>query len=469
LCLCLMGLLIDLENKNKLTTDQKPFMPPVRQYIKSFVNKHETDNLQDAMFSFAIMKLQEFWNFCIKDARHSHGDSRFFSDISLAFNRKEYLAYLLGADVISALSSVILNCKKRVLVTLDDFDTIFDTFRRESKDLEITERAKFELNWLRSFLLLVFSIKDSNCKDKQFFSSLDFCITIPKDRYTEIESTERDGYRYNNRTCHILWSGIELCQMLLKRLEKMTGYKSNESALPNEQLNEVCEKQFKALPKDVTFIFNDKRITIPLFIYVLRHTFWRPRDILLYYSSLLAAVFAMKGREVKISDVIIRRIVSEMTYQIIKTEFINEYETTMPNIQQMINSFFGAKQVMAYEELTKYLTAAKFTLSAMPERHLSIVDKIEFLYDIGFLGIILPDPQMDSLNMTCNAAFYFNEGASVLRTAKKQHFSDVKFAIHPIFRENLQLVHSENDLLLNFTWNYLYDNHTIRAAAGNQF
>lgn len=471
LCLLIMDLLMCRCEDDRLTTQQAMHMAPINIYLMDFQSNHPPDKLQDAMFSFAVNKLQEFWNRCIQDARHTKGDSQFIADIKLAFNQQEYLAFLLGKDTLNALSEVIKNCQKRVLVTLDDFDTIFDTFRRTAKPAEELDRARFELDWLRSLMLLILDIKDLNGQDKPFFRTLDFCVTIPKDRYAEIERTDRDGYRYNTRTCHILWSGIELCHVLRRRLEKTTGVHSEDTLPAHERLYQVCEKykQFRYLPAEVIFMFNGKQVNTPLFSYVLRHTFWRPRDILLYYASLLAAVFSMEKPSGKISATIIKRIISETTHQIIRTEFIDEYETTFKNIRDVIGRFTGASQVMGYQELEDRLLDIRFALSAFENVNMNMQDKIEFLYDIGFLGIVLPDQQRQALNIACKEAFYFNEGGSALRAAKRQKFTNVSFAIHPIFTERLQLDYSQNDFLLNLSWDYLYDNHTIQAAAANQF
>lgn len=467
LCLCLLNHLVLLNNEKKLTDNQKSFLEPIKEYINSFTNNHPTDDLKGTFFSFSINKLQEFLDLCIQKARDSKGNSFFLSDIKLSFNFEEYLIYLLELKVVNALNSIIDNCRKRVLLTLDGFDTIFDTFRRGVKLPDLQVRSKFEVEWLRSLLLLIFDIKDHKLKNT-FFKTLDFCITIPKDRYLEIESTDRDGFRYNNRTCHILWSGIELCVVLFKRLEKMSGFQTSESLKPHERLDQICGKLFKGWPKEVSFDFNGKLISIPMFAYVLRHTFWRPRDILLYYSSLLAAILSCKKTGNKISDIIVRRIISETTYQIIKTEFIDEYETTVTNIREIIDKFTGCNQVLCYAEIEKVLSGINFIFS-LGDKETNIYSKIEFLYDIGFLGIILSDRQKEILKIEYSQAFYFNEGTTALSATKKVHFKETKFAIHPIFAENLQLDSSKNDFLLNFTWDYLYSNNIIQAAARNQF
>lgn len=60
---------------------------------------------------------------------------------------------------------------------------------------------------------------------------------------------------------------------------------------------------------------------IPLFLYILRHTFWRPRDILFYYAAILASSKDYKQRKLDLTTEGIRKIVKEHTYKVIETEF----------------------------------------------------------------------------------------------------------------------------------------------------
>lgn len=469
-CLCIMSLLLDLDRRNKITPVQQSFMWPIRAYVDDFIDKRQADDLTGAFFAYSIEKLQEFLDECISSARASGGESRFLADVRLSFNLLDFLHFVLGRDAVKALDSIVRNCQKRVLVTLDDFDTIFDTFRRSAKTTDdLYTRSKFETDWLRSLLLLIIDIKDRSYGDNPFFKTLDFCITIPKDRYSEIERSDRDGYRYNTRTTTILWSGIELCEVLCKRLEKLADYYPKPERRMHERLTEILASEYEELPREITFTFNRNQIAIPLFCYVLRHTFWRPRDILLYYSDLLAAAFSVSKSGTKVTEAIIRRIVSEATYHVIKTEFIDEYETTISNIRQIINQFMNNSQVLTYEQVAEALADTSFLFTTPGTTNIDLTSKIEFLYDIGFVGIVPNEQLRELLNLGGMEAFYFNEGSTPMRTAKKMHFKDVRFAIHPIFSEHLQLDYSENDFLLNLSWDYLYNNHTIKAASRNQF
>jgi hypothetical protein len=52
-------------------------------------------------------------------------------------------------------------------------------------------------------------------------------------------------------------------------------------------MDEAMRRVFPDVPAEIEFTYNGKRLQRHLFLYVLRHTFWRPRDILIYYSRII--------------------------------------------------------------------------------------------------------------------------------------------------------------------------------------
>jgi len=464
LALCIVELLDTLDHKSKITKEQRMLMGPLKHFIQDFRHDYHASDLKSAFFTFATAQLQEYLDHCIADARPDKR-SRFLADLDVSFNVDDYFDFLLGSMVNRALQEIVRLCQKRVLVTLDDFDTIFDTFRRQAaSDEDEALRVGFETDWLRSLLLLVLSTKDGKPAQAPYFSTLDFCITIPKDRYQQIERSERDGYRYGPRTSNIDWSGIELCDVLFHRLCKLYGSGRSRSSLINERLKSLLAEEFPMLPDILSFSFNGKNVRIPLFCYVLRHTFWRPRDILMYYADIFAAAFSVSKSGYDVTESVLRRIISQTTFQIIKTEFLDEYETTVSNIRIIVNQFMEYPQVFEFDLLEKAIGDMPFLFNEYGGRCNVLLEKIEFLYDIGFLGVILNPDLQRTLNIPTSDCFFFNEGTSPLRTAKKRDFRDIRFAIHPIFSENLQLSYEENDFLLNFDWKYLFENHTVKMA-----
>src|SRR5574341_1248852 len=87
--------------------------------------------------------------------------------------------------------------------------------------------------------------------------------------------------------------------------------------------------------------------------------------------------------------------------------------------------------------------------------------KIEFLYRIGFLGMMADKEMMTRLGLLTNHAFYFNEGDTPLGTISTEGFKKYQFIIHPIFSEYLALDTSQNELIMNYSWKYLHETEAI--------
>jgi len=94
----------------------------------------------------------------------------------------------------------------------------------------------------------------------------------------EIMSNERDAYRYIGKYHDIKWSGIELAIMLRKRLEVIIGESTNKDDRPPARLDWIL-RQFPCIPQRSLVSVGGKEYEMSVFIDVLRHSFWRPREI----------------------------------------------------------------------------------------------------------------------------------------------------------------------------------------------
>ncbi|MCM1221499.1 MAG: hypothetical protein NC548_44175, partial [Lachnospiraceae bacterium] len=77
------------------------------------------------------------------------------------------------------------------------------------------------------------------------------------------------------------------------------------------------------------------------------------------------------------------------------------------------------------------------------------------LYIIGFLGINPPQNLIETQYLYGEYAFVFTEGTSLLRVLKSELKYQCKFVIHPIFTEYLFLQVDYNNLICNYTWEYV--------------
>src|SRR5262245_60500159 len=95
----------------------------------------------------------------------------------------------------------------------------------------------------------------------------------------------------------------------------------------------------RGIPRVLSFTFNGQPVRISLFFYLLRHTFWRPRDMLYYLAKIITTYDSMRGAKKVLSAELLKRIVASTTYDVIRGEFIREFNSMCPNIEAIIKQF----------------------------------------------------------------------------------------------------------------------------------
>jgi hypothetical protein len=355
------------------------------------------------------------------------------------------------------------------LLTVDGFDAKFDRFRRDtytlvygSKDRE--ERVVFEIDWLIGLIDATQRFVDalpgsaiasmSQCK-------IQFLVTLPRDRFSELQRGDREAFRLRHKHVEIRWSGPELMNLLRKRLE--TYFEKRTKKSNGDDVAEMLYKQFEEsikwignIPDTITLSHNRTDINIDLFSYVLRHSFWRPRDILYHIAELILLSETSMKRGRPITSEIVKRCVRNTIFDIIKTEFIGEFSSIFPKLEECLAYFKRGGIEMDYATLYSNLAAADFRLSSGDVVH-GVDDRIDFLFEIGFIGIVLSDRDRGHFQSSPREAFAFSDSIDRYRLLDRTNKQNARWVIHPIFSEFLQLDTSNAPFLLNYTREYLAD------------
>ena len=145
--------------------------------------------------------------------------------------------------------------------------------------------------------------------------------------------------------------------------------------------------------------------------------------------------------------------------------FINEFHTTVVNIRDIVSAFRRAPSILTYDQLHERLGGVDFKFAAGPLGTADTREKLQFLYEIGFLGIVADKALRDAFGQNLEHVFMFNEGPSALVSADNDEVSRWNFVIHPIFSEYLRLDTSGRELTLRFTWEYLHFGEALFAAS----
>ena len=473
----IMNDLISLEKKNKLNLFQCNILSSIKQYFNSITNiTNSIESLKSQLFTYSFNLSIDYLNKCVEKSR---GDEKYFySDFEGLFNYENFIDYAIPQDVNYDFSDILSTLQKSILITLDGFDTLFDDYRIDKSfygEHEIEERANFELDWLHSLFLLINDIKQLNIGDKSFSDKVDFCISTPSDRFLEILNRDRDSYRFLGKHKILIWSGVELALFLRKRLEvfaEKEDYKLDKDRYshPFDSLIKILEDKYSYLPKDITIELKGRKYYPPLFIYVLRHTFWRPRDILTYFSKILSLSFTLNRGGEDITSDHIKATISDATGDIIKSEFIREYRSVIKNIKEIVESFNNVNQILSLDELIKILDS--FTVDFVVKDSKANIDtiyKIKLLYQLGFLGLMINNNTKEEYNYKVNELFIFSEGAKLINKISLESITKYKFIIHPIFREYLHLKNNTDYFVLNYSYSYLKELEGIMNASNHSY
>ena len=347
---------------------------------------------------------------------------------------------MLTKKVLDALRGSIALCQRKFIFALDGFDQRFEDFRTanlsmSASDDEAKQRIHFEICWLKGLLRTVLEYRSS---DNVVQDSISFCITIPQDRYLEVRSTERDDYRFRALAANLQWSAIELSILIRKRLEGLVAMESSKALPPVDRLNEVIQSKDLDLPTRIEMRIGGNVLSMSFFKYLLRHTFWRPRDMMFYVAAILANKKFARKQKKAIDHALVKEIVSRTTYDVIDTEFFKEYQNNIVNLKSVVEAFDSGPILLPYDKLESILNSVPFWVNGGMLKIDDPLDKIDLLYEIGFLGLELGARQLRS-GADCRDMFVFSDGlkrySSISSEAKKRN----GFVIHPIFSEYLSL------------------------------
>lgn len=458
---CCMNAVVLEHEVRSLKDSQLEYLPLVARLLTQIAaTKGRTSSEIDysGLFRWCYAKIVEQVDGAIAQARNNPAE--FGYDLIKLLDAEQMLKGALSAECLEAFDSILRQCNRRFLISLDGFDTAFEEFRVQSQrgviDLEERQkRTRYEIDWLRGFAHIVIDMKSSP-RRTPLANLVDFCATIPKDRYVEIRDIERDAYVYIGKCYEIRWSAIELVILLRKRLECITrGYKSNRSDPPHRRLEVVLSREFSYIPPETMTIIEEQEHLLPIFIDVLRHTFWRPREILIYFAKLIAVLRDIRKRNIEVTQFAVSKCIADTTREIIRTEFINEFQRHCTNLRDVVERFRRQKQILTLAEIQELIGGFPFHFVDRESALMDLETQLLFLYEIGFLGVEADKKTTERLKLLHSDIFWFNAGDEPFEAVARERFAGCKFIVHPIFGEFLDLDTRRQRMVMKFDWKYL--------------
>ncbi|AQH03821.1 hypothetical protein A9R05_33040 (plasmid) [Burkholderia sp. KK1] len=412
-----------------------------------------------AAYRWCYVRVLEQVNETIDKARKDAAD--FTYDLTRFTEPENVLRASLTKECFEAFNRILLSRSKRFLISFDGFDTAFEEFRVTTQRIADAsarqKRTLYELNWLKGFAHIAMEMKSSPTRTP-LCQWIDFCATIPKDRFMEIRNDERDSFVYIGKVHEIRWSAIELCILLSKRLEVHYGKADRRTLTPQERLSKILKSRFPYIPLQTITNVDGRDYSLPIFIDVLRHTFWRPREILIYFAKIIVVLKDLHKRNIDSAHFAVSKCISDTTREIIKTEFLSEFQRHCLNLSDIITRFRRFKQIMEMSDIEHALGGCpfKFVDHEVPCLDLSV--NLRFLYEVGFLGLEADSRITKRLHLLNMDIFWFNAGDEPFDVMRNEGFENCRFIIHPIFCEFLDLDVSQQHrrLTLDYDWDYLH-------------
>jgi TIR domain len=447
---------------------QETNLPATVPLIKNreFSNRFEdAKNRYAKIFLLSVEFVRAFFQTSI-DAAPSSTEEQFKLFLTEKLNVRNCTEMLLGenySEVQFAIKSDINN--RKILFCLDRFDTEIQKYRKDLADRKLDEdtRRDWELREIQWILSLVEMIDHLRSPDyfslnqefyKTFGPIVDFCVPLPRDRLIEVQRRRRDSIVGASHE-EICWSPAELLTMLRKRLQivweieevKIDKAKFHTARKRFDQLQILANRN---LPKIVEMELGSRKYPIDIFLYALRHSFFRPRDILIYFSGVIASLEAARRRHSELTSHAIKAIISKLTFRVVKEEFIGEFTDTIKNLDEVMQKFRFSQQIIDFSFLSSQLESVNFALYGGDyETRLAV--KIRILYEIGFIGICSQNGQIGGVPSDTFQYFFFApmlvDAVDNLEVAQQ-----LSYAIHPAFVEYLNLRTGPHPPVMYFNW-----------------
>ena len=443
-----------------------------------------SDSVPRAVFSAVVEMIDEHYQSALSSCRDGE---LLITSFSSKFCVQKILDNNFSNRATKDFLRALRSCKRKIFISLDGFDTHSEDFRKDteafiSDDEEYRRRVKYEELFFRTLIEVVTKFKHNKYNDpvaNTFGKYMDFCIVLPKDRYDQIVENDRDSFK--RQFGSMSWTAYELLQLLTKRVEYLIS-KINHEDISEEKSSDTedyfqrMEKAlafFPGLPKSVNMNVQGNIIQMSLFNYILRSSFWRPRDVISNLSALLSRIvhIGLDGEiildsNVKLSQEEVKLAIKDNARKIINEEFIDEYKHVFRNLGAVLKNLQGLNEQIAVGEFCDLIKEIRFDALFSYDMNL-IENKLLVLYQLGVIGLRFDKCVMNDMHYLHNICFVFNAGMEPFDefiNDKYRKDADTQIVFNPIFVRKLRLsFDNTNELIGNWSREYMERNHRNKS------
>lgn len=439
----------------------------------------KSDLVPDSIFGAARELVSNQFGQCLNKVSE---DELLITAFSARFKLQEIVESNFGIRETANFLDALNLCKKKIMLSLDGFNTRSDDFRKTTERTmdqeERQRRVEFERLFYRTLIEVVTKYKNDSYSDpvSHLMSKyVDFCIVLPKDRYDQIIEDDRDSFK--KHFASLSWTAYELLQLVTKRIEylisKITGKQIESDNDDWFERMDSALNYFSGLPKSISMEVQSNVIRMPLFNYVLRSSFWRPRDVISNLSALLSHIVRVDSSGNislsnlnKLTEDEVKLAIKDNSQRIIKEEFVQENGYVFSNLQEVLDALNYCHEQMTINEFKQIIRKVDFIASYSYDLTL-VESKMSVLYQLGVIGLRFENRYSQAMHYLHNICFVFNAGMVPFEEFignKNIDEADVQIVINPIFARALRLsFDNTKELLGNWPKEYVLENYKMKV------
>lgn len=324
--------------------------------------------------------------------------------------------------------------RKRALITLDKFDDFIDQFYTK-RGGDHQERREFLTELLGGLVIAAREIKNDPA-----FQWLDVLLTIPLDKFLELHLRERATIEHEH-VLRVEWNPFELLEFVNRRI-----------AIALDLPESVVPRAWEALFPFTVSNGSMTEVKEHSFLYILRHTLWKPREIQMYLVALFSEMEKSNGVA---NEELFRDVVAREASEIVRREFLEEFESEYPGIRVLLQHLENRqlRTAMAYDEFCNKVSGAQLHTGLT-----NVAEIVLRLYQMGAIGIrqIVAairrsglDPSVTQGREQVVYRFSYN---SIVTDPFASHPGSAKVVVHPMFIEFLNVSHEERYVINQLSW-----------------
>ncbi len=439
------------------------------------------DSVPKTLFHAVVELVDEQFDYAIERAEKKQViatfSARMTSDLIIErfFGRKDITSFL----------EALRQCKKKIIISLDGFDTHSEDFRAATvaisrNDEEFKRRSDYEKLFFRTLIEVVSGFKRYEYNDyimSVMSNYLDFCIVLPKDRYDQIIRDDRDSFK--KRFCSLSWDGYELLDLLVRRLEYLIRKIDPDIYVDTkadifERMNTALNF-FPGLPKKICFDINGNKMSMGIFNYILRYSFWRPRDVISNLSSLLAYVIEIDEdddnrivvyNDVRLSDDELKLTIKDNVRKIIQEEFIEENQNVFRNLEYVLGQFKNGQMIINAHDFRKKIATIRFDASYAYSLD-DVDNKMKALYELGVIGLKYDKRVAEKHSYLHHICYVFNAGMGPFKEFINENngkSEDASIIFNPILSNEFLLEFNTFELIGDWSQEYIQRAHKMKRT-----